>query len=203
MDKELEDKIACAIWVGKSLFERGKTAGSTANMSFRHKDKIYITGSGTCFGRLKKNHFSVLNLDGDHLEGIRPSKEYPLHLALYHKSEDIQAVLHTHSFYSVLWSCLEHEQKRDCIPSYTPYLKMKLGTVGMIPYYKPGSRELFDAFQERIYDSDGYLLANHGPVVGDKDILSAFYVLEELGESARIAWELRREQANMIVDFTN
>ncbi len=198
MDKELEEKIKCAVWVGKSLFERGKTAGSTANMSFRHKDKIYITGSGTCFGLLEEGLFSVLSLDGDHLEGIRPSKEYPLHLALYHKTEDIQAVLHTHSFYSVLWSCLPQEDERDCIPSYTPYLKMKLGTVGMIPYYKPGSKELFDAFQTRIHDSDGYLLANHGPVVGDRDILSAFYSLEELEESARIAWELRHERAAVI-----
>ena len=69
---------------------------------------------------------------------------------------------------------------------------MKLGTVGMIPYEKPGTPELFQAFLDRIKHSDGYLLKQHGPVVPGKDILDAFYCLEELEESARIAWELRK-----------
>lgn len=194
MEKELKEKIEQAIWVGNSLFQRGKASGSSANMSFRHGDRIYITGSGTCFGLLREDLFSVLDLSGTHLSGVKPSKEYPIHLALYSKTKEIQAVLHTHSIYATLWSCLPHAEESDCIPSYTPYLKMKCGTVGLIPYAKPGSKELFDAFKTRIYDSDGYLLANHGPVVGHKDILSAFYTLEELEESARVAWELRHEE---------
>ncbi len=79
----------------------------------------------------------------------------------------------------------------DCIPDHTPYLKMKVGTVGLIPYEKPGSEALFAAFRERVGRSDGYLLKNHGPVVGGASIMDAFYCLEELEESARIAWELR------------
>ena len=191
MDATLKNKIETAIWVGKSLFDRGKTAGSSANMSFRHNDTIYISGSGTCFGALSESSFSVVDLDGNHVSGIKPSKELPLHLMLYRKDDSIGAVLHTHSIYSVLWSCLEHKNISDCIPSYTPYLKMKLGTVGLVPYAKPGSKELFDLFEKNIDQSDGYLLQNHGAVVGDKDMMSAFFCLEELEESARVAWEFR------------
>lgn len=191
MDATLKNKIETAIWVGKSLFDRGKTAGSSANMSFRHNDTIYISGSGTCFGTLSESSFSVVDLDGNHVSGIKPSKELPLHLMLYRKDDSIGAVLHTHSIYSVLWSCLEHKNISDCIPSYTPYLKMKLGTVGLVPYAKPGSKELFDLFEKNIDQSDGYLLQNHGAVVGDKDMMSAFFCLEELEESARVAWEFR------------
>ena len=82
--------------------------------------------------------------------------------------------------------------KTDCIPDNTPYLKMKLGTVGLIPYEKPGTPELFAAFRERMNASDGYLLKAHGPVVPGKSIMDAFYCLEELEESAHIAWELNR-----------
>lgn len=46
-----------------------------------------------------------------------------------------------HSTYATLWSCLPHENPQDCVPDYTPYLKMKLGTVGIVPYAKPGSQE--------------------------------------------------------------
>lgn len=64
----------------------------------------------------------------------------------------IEAVIHTHSFYSTLWSCLKHENEKDIMPEYTPYLKMKIGTIGLIPYAKPGSTELFTYFAERVHD---------------------------------------------------
>lgn len=191
MSDTLEKKLEQAVWIAHSLFERGKTAGSTANMSFRHEGKIYITASGTCFGTLKKEDFAVLDLNGEVLGDKKPSKEVPLHLSLYQAKEQTGAVIHTHSFYSTIWSCLAHENENDCIPSYTPYLKMKLGTVGLIPYAKPGTEELFKAFRERIKDSDGYLLRNHGPVTGSKDLMDAFYILEELEESAKVAWTLK------------
>lgn len=190
MDLVLQKKIEDTLWVAHTLFDRGKATGSSANISFFHDEKIYISASGTCFGTLKADDFSVVTMDGTHVEGKNASKELPLHIQMYQKDEMIQAVIHTHSFYATLWSCLGHENKVDCIPEYTPYLKMKLGTVGLIPYGKPGSEALFGAFAERIGFSDGFLLANHGPVVGGKDMMDAFYCLEELEESARIAWEL-------------
>lgn len=199
MEGKLEQKLEDAVWIARSLFARNKTAGSTANMSFRHGNRIYISGSGTCFGTLTEADFSVLNLSGEHLEGRMPSKEFPLHMRLYEKSDEIGAVLHTHSLYSALWSCLDHENETDCIPEYTPYLKMKLGTVGVVPYGKPGSQELFEAFEACVDASDGYLLRNHGPIVPGKDLMGAFYSLEELEESAHIAWELNGKEANRIV----
>ncbi len=193
-----EQKLKDAIWVGKVLFDRDKATGSSANLSFMHEEKIYITASGTCFGNLTKDSFSVVDLNSNHIDGNKPSKELPLHISLYQKDSRIKSVLHTHSFYSTLWSCIEHDNVADVIPNYTPYLRMKLGTVGLVPYAKPGSEELFSLFKERVNDSDGYLLQNHGPIVGDKDIISAFYVLEELEESARMAWELRNAKASLI-----
>ena len=47
MNEEIAKKAEQAVWAAKSLFERGKTAGSTANLSFRHEGCIYISGSGT------------------------------------------------------------------------------------------------------------------------------------------------------------
>lgn len=188
------ENLKTAVWIAHSLFERGKASGSSANMSFKEKDRIYITGSGTCFGTLKEEDFSVLSLDGEWISGPKPSKEFPLHKMMYEKSEDIQAVIHTHSFYATLWSCAVHENRTDCIPQYTPYLKMKLGTVGLVPYGKPGSEELFSAFRQCVSGSDGFLLENHGPIVGGKNLLDAFYCLEELEESARMAWEIESKQ---------
>ena len=46
IDTVLEQKINDAVWTAHSLFERGKTSGSSANMSFRHQNYIYISASG-------------------------------------------------------------------------------------------------------------------------------------------------------------
>jgi L-ribulose-5-phosphate 4-epimerase len=155
MDTLLEQKFADAVWTAHSLFDRGRTAGSSANMSFRHEDRIYISASGSCFGTMTKDDFAVISLDGTQLSERKPSKEWPLHLAVYEKSPQIGAVLHTHSTYSILWSFVPTASEQDCIPEHTPYLKMKLGTVGLIPYEMPGSDALVDAFRKRVNDSDG------------------------------------------------
>lgn len=187
----LEKMLQDAVWVAKALFDRNKVSGSSANLSFRFDNRIYITGSGTCFGRLRADSFSVIDLEGQHLSGIAPSKEVPLHLMLYGKDPAIKAVVHTHSFYSTLWSCLENMDPDNAIPAITPYLRMKVGSIALIPYAKPGSELLFHLVRERLNAGDGFLLRNHGPVICGKNIMDAFYGLEELEESARIAWSLR------------
>ena len=186
-----------AIWVAKSLFERGKTAGSSANLSFIENDRIYITATNSCFGSLTTSSFSCLNIDSEHLYGPKPSKEFPMHLAFYKKRKDIKAIIHIHSFYSVLWSCIKHNNVTDIVPDYTPYLKMRLGEIALVPYAPPGSAELATLLEDSITDANGYLLANHGPIVGAKDILTAFYNVEELEESIKVAWYLKNENKDI------
>ena len=156
-----------------------------------HDGRMYISQSGSCFGTLKEDEFAVMDMNGECLSSSKPSKEWPLHLKVYQKKPGTGAVLHTHGTYGVLWSFVPAEDETDAIPDHTPYLKMKLGKVGVIPYEKPGSQALFDAFGQRVMDSDGYLLKQHGAVVPGKNLMDAFYCLEELEESARIAWMLR------------
>ena len=194
MEQNLAKLLDQACQIAGSLFARGKTSGSSANMSFLHQDRIYITASGSCFGTLTPEDFAETDLIG-RASDKKPSKELPLHLALYSRpGNSVQAVIHTHSFYSVLWSCIPHKGKeQDVMPSYTPYLDMKLGAVQLVPFASPGSEELFGIFRNHVTEANGYLLAHHGPVVGGKSLLEAFYALEELEESAKIAWELRNE----------
>lgn len=192
MDAILKTKFDDAIWTASSLFARNKTAGSSANLSFRHGDTIYITGSGTCFGRLTPEDFAAVSLTGESLNGVKASKEFPLHQMCYEKDPSIQAVIHTHSFYATLYSCVPHTFEGSVVPDYTPYLKMKVGNIALVPYAKPGSQELFSLFRQQVHSGDGYLLANHGPVVPGKSIMDAFYGIEELEESCHIAWELER-----------
>ena len=187
MDQTLQKKLNDAVWAAHSLFERGKTSGSSANMSFLHEGNIYITASGTCFGTLTADDFAVVSMDGVPQNDKKASKELMLHRYYYEKDSRVQAVIHTHGPYAVLWSCRKFEQNEDVIPKYTPYLEMKVGKIGLVPYGKPGSDELFAAFKDSLGNGDAYLLKNHGGIVGGKSVMDAFYGIEELEESAKIA----------------
>lgn len=189
----LEEKLSEAVWVAHSLYVRSKTSGSSANLSFLHEGNIYITVSGSCFGTLEESDFARMSMEGESLDSKKCSKEFELHRALYEKGSGVNAVIHTHSTFAALWSCLIHENMNDVIPAYTPYLRMKLGKVVAVPYHRPGSPELFDSFRKCLTDTNGYLLKNHGPIVGAQTIMDAYYSLEELEESAKIAWMLRNE----------
>lgn len=52
MGETLQSLMEDTIWVAHSLFERGRTAGSTANISFRYNGQMYISRTGSCLGRL-------------------------------------------------------------------------------------------------------------------------------------------------------
>ena len=102
MDKELQEKLEDACWAAHTLFNRNKATGSSANMSFVHQGHIFITASGTCFGRLKPEDFAELDMEGNLIAGRKASKEFPLHQGFYKKSANIGAVIHTHSYYGTL-----------------------------------------------------------------------------------------------------
>ena len=192
--QDAEKKIEQALWIAHTLFQRRMATGSTANISFRVNEDVYISGSGTCFGTLRKEEFAKISLTGERKNGVKPSKEYPMHLLFYEKDPNIQGVIHTHSFYSVLYSCLKQENDEDILPPYTPYLKRKVGKIGIIPYASPGSERLFRLVRENTNKSEAFLLKQHGPIVPGKTLMDAFYGLEELEESAKLAWFLKGDK---------
>ena len=148
------EKLELACWIAKSYYDRGMGSGTSGNMSFCHDEKVYITGSKICFGRLLPEDFICMDMQGN-LISEKTSKEWPLHFAVYQHDPACGAVIHIHSSYSVLWSCLEHENADDCIPDYTPYLQMKLVIVSLVDYAAPGSEELMYAFRRKLGVSNG------------------------------------------------
>ena len=71
-DNDLETILSDAVWAAHSLFRRGKTSGSSANLSVIHNGVIYISASGTCFGTLTTSDFAAVAPDGTVLPGKKP-----------------------------------------------------------------------------------------------------------------------------------
>lgn len=185
----LQAKFSDAIWVANALFNRNVVNGSAANLSFRNQDRIYITRSGASFGRLTPEDFSVVDLNGSVQSGEKPSKELPLHLTLYSANSQRHAVIHTHSLYATLWSMTRPDDDNDSLSGFTPYLSMHVGKVPIVPFFNPGSSELFAAFGNRCNSlQDAYLLKRHGPILSGTDLMNAFNRIEELEYTAKVAW---------------
>ncbi|WP_219114400.1 3-oxo-tetronate 4-phosphate decarboxylase [Janthinobacterium sp. UMAB-56] len=176
---------------GKSLFERGLTAGSSGNLSVRLSDGWLLTPTNASLGRLDPAQLSKLDWDGNLLSGAPPSKEAFLHRAMYEKRGSAGAIVHLHSTHSAAVSCMCGLNHDDCIPPLTPYFVMKVGRLPLVPYHRPGDPALAGAIGAMARKHSAVLLANHGPVVSGTSLEAAVYAAEELEETAKLFLLLR------------
>ncbi len=182
-ETKLRDRIA---ELGKSIFDRGMTAGSSGNISVQLDDGWLLTPTNACLGRLDPARISKLAPDGRHIGGDPPSKELFLHSAMYQMRESARAIVHLHSTYSVAVSCLPEVDPEDVLPPLTAYYVMKIGRLPLIPYYRPGDEKLGEAIRGYAAKSHAVLLANHGPVVAGVSLEDAVTATEELEQTARL-----------------
>jgi 3-dehydro-4-phosphotetronate decarboxylase len=197
-ERELREEIAEH---GRSLYDRGLTPGSSGNISVRLPDGMLITPTNSCLGRLDPDSISKLDSLGNLIEGKSPSKEAFLHLAYYRTRSNEQAVVHLHSTHSVAVSCLREIDPDNVLPPITAYYVMRVGRLPLVPYFAPGDMQLADAVALAVRASKGALLANHGPVIGGKDLESAVYAAEELEETAKLFLLLRNQMTQFLTDL--
>lgn len=184
----LREEIAL---LGRSMFERGLTHGSTGNISARLEDGWLLTPTGSNLGRLDPARISKLDWSGRLLAGDPPSKESFLHRAMYQERKVSGAVVHLHSVHAVAVSVLEEIGPEQPLPPLTAYFVMRIGQLALVPYYAPGDMGLADAVRAVAAKHHAVLLANHGPVVAGSDLSAAADAVEELEATAQLYLLLR------------
>ena len=172
--------------MGRSMFERRLTFGSSGNISIRIEGGWLMTPTGCSLGRLDPAKLSKLDDVGNLVAGEAPTKESFLHLAMYRERVNAGAVVHLHSTHSVAVSCLDGINHEDVLPPITAYYVMRVGKLPLIPYYAPGDKALGEAVGRCAAQHAALLLANHGPVVSGTSLSAAVDAMEELEETARL-----------------
>lgn len=172
------------VTVGRTLYERGLSPGTSGNLSVRTDDGFLMTPTNSSLGSL--DALSVLDASGDHVDGPAPTKEVWLHLAMYDARPEARAVVHLHSTYAVAAACLDGVDEDDVLPAITPYYVMRVGRLPLVPYGRPGDASLADVVRERARLGHALLLANHGPVVAAPTLAQAAAAAEELEETAKL-----------------
>jgi 3-dehydro-4-phosphotetronate decarboxylase len=170
--------------LGKELTDKRLVNGTGGNISVRSGDIVVSTPSGWALGGLKAESLSITNLYGEVLSGEKPTKELPMHLAVYHSRPDLQAVVHTHSIYAVTYSCTA--EVNTIIPIYIPSMVIKVGKVKLIPFALPGSAELGELVGKEIKHFNGLLLENHGVLSAGKTLAHAGIGSFEIEDNLKI-----------------
>ena len=186
----------CAL--GRSLFERGLTHGSTGNLSLRTGGGFVMTPTGASLGALDPSRLAVLDANGRPIGGDPPTKEAALHLAMYRERPQDTAVVHLHATHSVAVSVLADTDSANALPPLTAYYAMRIGTLPMLPYYPPGDAMLADAIAALAARHHAVLLAHHGPVVAGRTLAAAVDAIEELEATARVWLLVRRERVRTL-----
>jgi len=172
---------------GASLFDRGLTMGSSGNISVRLPGGGWLVSpTNACLGALDPDKLSILDANGYHLSGDAPTKEVPLHTAMYDTVPECGAIVHLHSTHSVAVSMLPETPADNAIPPLTAYYVMRVGKTALVPYHRPGDPLVGDAIRGLAGKYTSVLLANHGPVMAGKTLEAAVYATEELEETAKL-----------------
>jgi L-fuculose-phosphate aldolase len=175
---------------GRQMQDRDLTVETWGNISVRDpaSGRIYLTPSGMDYSTLKPEDICVLDPEGNILEGNRkPSVEKMLHVLVYQKRKDVNAILHTHPVSSTVFAVL-HEG----IPVVTDEMAQAIGgPVRCAAYGLPGSEELAHSTAEALGDVQACLMANHGALCVGKDMKECFKVATVLETAADIYTKAR------------
>ena len=194
-DAKIREAV-CAI--GKSIFKRGLTFGSSGNISVRTDDGWLMTPTNISMGDLDPARLSKLDQNGKLLSGDAPTKESFLHRVMYDERPKSGAVIHLHSTHSVAVSCLADLDPADVLPPITAYYVMRVGRLPLVPYFPPGDLGLAEAVRPLASRHHAVLLANHGPVVAGDNLAAASGAIEELEETAKLFLMLKHHKVRFL-----
>lgn len=142
----------------RTLQREKLVVGTAGNVSVRVGDLVAISPSGVDYTTMGAGDVGVHRIDGSAVAApLKPSSEFPLHLAVYHARDDVTAIVHTHGVASTALSTVVDE-----VPSSHYYTAMFGGPIRVAPYARFGSDALARSAVAALADRTGALLGNHG-----------------------------------------
>ena len=177
--------IAESIDVSNEVYDKGLVSGKSGNISARFGNVVAITPTLKSLSQLEEEDIVLVDMDGNVLTKGKPSSEVNMHLEIYKKRSDVNAIVHTHSPYATGFTFSDKKLKRleGFGPIKNPYLSY-------IEYEKPGSDELAKGASEGLGDEDVLILKNHGVIcVGDslKEAMLLAVFVEETAKTQFIS----------------
>lgn len=185
----VNDLKALVCKYNKLLPNYGLVTMTSGNVSGRDPDSglVVIKPSGVDFDELAPEDMSVVDIDGNVIEGrLKPSVDTATHLYVYRRMPNVGSVIHTHSNYATAFAALG-----EGIPCCLTAIADEFG--GPIPisaYARIGEDEIGREIVEKIGACPAILMKNHGVFTVGRTVPDAFkaaVMLEDVAKTVYIA----------------
>jgi L-fuculose-phosphate aldolase len=183
-DAEVRAAAQGIVVVCRKLYERGLIASIDGNVSVRLSDgSIVTTPSGMPKAEVVEEDCVHIDPDGRVLEGHRqPSSEIRMHLRIYARRADVQAVVHAHPPTATGFAVGGESFMAPVLPEVI----LQMGEVPLVRYATPGTDALPDSMEPFLARHDAFLLANHGATTIGPSLAVAHQRMESLEHAAKI-----------------
>lgn len=186
---EFDAAVKALIDTGRWISEKNMTWGTAGNLSVRlDENTLLVTGSGTRFDRLDADSFCLYRISDGTWTGRKPSKETPVHLAMYSECNWCKAVVHASPFYTTLAASSDLTICNDLFVESMYYLQRMV----RIPYAHPGSLTLAESVKKAAAKANIVLMENHGVILYDTSLTECCSALEVLENTCRMCIEASR-----------
>ncbi|MFL6328307.1 MAG: class II aldolase/adducin family protein [Nitrososphaeraceae archaeon] len=185
----------------KDLYKMGLTSSVSGNHSIRIQGKksMWITPSGIPRYNLQEKDLVKVHLETDRTVSrgssstsakLKPSIEWRMHASIYNKLSKVNAVVHTHSPYTLAIAISVNEYQHIIEEA-----KIVVGNPVIIPNKPSGSIELANIVSNAFFEGEekeeeeqvrAVIIRNHGVVSIGNNIYQARAVIESLEEWAKI-----------------
>ncbi len=149
-----------------------KSGNVSARSEFEGRSGFWITPSGIPYEKETPEDLVFIYREGGGHRFIgdkKPSSEWKMHAEIYENRPDVQSVVHTHSCYATVVSCLD-----EPIPAFH-YMVATLGgkEISCAPYATMGTLELGRNCVKALGDKMGCLLSHHGVIACGSSLFQA------------------------------
>jgi L-fuculose-phosphate aldolase len=171
--------------VGRWVHQRGFVAATDGNISVRLDARRILTSpTAISKGMMTPDDMVITDLQGKKISGQRnASSELAMHLLIYKRRPDINAVCHAHPVTATGYAAAGLPLNKALVSEVV----LALGCIPVARYGTPGTPELTEALEPLVPNYDAILMANHGVVTYGQDLLTAFFRMETVEHFARVA----------------
>ncbi|OZM77991.1 class II aldolase/adducin family protein [Pseudonocardia sp. MH-G8] len=166
--------------------EYGLNFNTQGNISLRVpgvEDRFLITPTDLEYDRMRAEDIVLVNGDSEVIEGeLQPSSEVTVHMAVYRRRADVNAIVHTEPVYSNVWGVVG-EPIRGTLVNMLNYSK---GDVPIMPFAISNSTEFGERMCDVLGGVNAVVWANHGLLTVGDNLRDAFKTSVAVESAAKV-----------------
>lgn len=179
--------------------EYGLNFNTQGNISIRvpdEEDRFLITPTDLEYDRMTVDDIVMVDSASNVIEGKhQPSSEVTVHMAIYRRRPDVNAIVHTEPVYTNVWGVVG-EPITGALVNMVIYTK---GDVPIMPFRLSNNTAFGDAMCDVMGDLNAIVWANHGLLTVGSNLRDAFKTSVAVESAAKVLAYARSLTADPIV----